>query len=1099
MTVEQPALHQRCHTQPRSAEENYIYAQIKEITGVDDERVIRRAITACQDRDGKYEIENVVTMLLADDFVNPALKKKSAVTPVPSIVVQEDAATEAKPGTNTVDARSRLVSSDRETTTQGTQDAGAQGVTARKSGNVIDLTNESASGSDLHKAIVASLQDTQGILGGQVSREEQDISRVLEQSLAESKAGTKRKRGDIWFVDPLNPHERKRQDDCPVGLKNVGNTCWFSAVIQSLFHIRRFRHLVLNFHSPNESDPGNGAESRNLRFMTELRYLFGLMIGSHKKYVDPSKAVEILKEAFSSSPSSSGVGESQQDVSEFQHKLLEWLEDAFKADTSCPSSPEQQDAAESDSNMKKMKNPMVELFYGQYRAEGTNEGKGFSNDETFGQFPLQVNGFRDVHESLEAATAPGVIETISGNTTQTSGQELWFTRLPPVLTFELSRFQFNQQLGRPEKIHNKIEFPQVIYMDRYMCCNKIETRHRREQVKKLREELSILNTRLNKFNHYGSGSKKVPLQDVLSYALEFAQSKPDHISSLPQDVEMESPKPQSDVSMVTESSPVKSPGTDVTMTPATPPRPHRTPGVTSSPAPRHITDGELQVLQDCLHRWRTEVEQDVRELQDNINILEENVNKMYSDDAMQRYPYQLHAVLVHEGQAASGHYWAYIYNTAKDKWLKFNDITVSEASWDELAKESVGGYHNASAYCLMYVDKSQLQQTDLVDTELIGKDIDNLPKDLKESVILDNKKFEEEILDWDNEQARKAAAESGAASEHKPVASTSTVATQTSTVFYPAVHASLSVADTAEAVASVVDKETFNIKDTEPSLVNVIECELKRVDQVVRSLSSKLPMEDPRLQHPLVYLTACNAGKRVCHRIMCEQVAYCGLLDSEERYKALKNTALRIVNTSDKLDQDRCRLWHEKYDKFRKIVYWFVQGVRYYNEENYEKAMPYFLHIYEDNRKLLSDFGPEGGLSKKLLMYYRRHCMLKLNTVMAARFEEQDDVTETLQVMNTHMLPCLQPMTHSSSQEDTCAMEVVREKWCAFLGQEISARKIEKLQDFMSKLFDPPNETRPPALQSVQMQDLRDLYRQYINVIECAVRNGSVGKALNSQ
>jgi hypothetical protein len=46
--------------------------------------------------------------------------------------------------------------------------------------------------------------------------------RVLEQSLIEIKAGTKRKRGDIWFVDPLNPYERKRQEECPVGLKNVG-------------------------------------------------------------------------------------------------------------------------------------------------------------------------------------------------------------------------------------------------------------------------------------------------------------------------------------------------------------------------------------------------------------------------------------------------------------------------------------------------------------------------------------------------------------------------------------------------------------------------------------------------------------------------------------------------------------------------------------------------------------------------------------------------------------------------------------------------------------------------------------------------------------
>ncbi len=55
----------------------------------------------------------------------------------------------------------------------------------------------------------------------------------------------------------------------------------------------------------------------------------------------------------------------------------------------------------------------------------------------------------------------------------------------------------------------------------------------------------------------------------------------------------------------------------------------------------------------------------------------------------------------------AGHYWAYVRVPERGGWLKFNDITVSEAGWEELEKEGVGGYHNASAYCLMYIDANK--------------------------------------------------------------------------------------------------------------------------------------------------------------------------------------------------------------------------------------------------------------------------------------------------------------------------------------------------------------------------------------------------------
>ena len=51
-------------------------------------------------------------------------------------------------------------------------------------------------------------------------------------------------------------------------------------------------------------------------------------------------------------------------------------------------------------------------------------GKKFQNKDRFGQFPLQVGGFADIHESLEGATAQGQIEAVNCDVTSESGQEV---------------------------------------------------------------------------------------------------------------------------------------------------------------------------------------------------------------------------------------------------------------------------------------------------------------------------------------------------------------------------------------------------------------------------------------------------------------------------------------------------------------------------------------------------------------------------------------------------------------------------------------------------------------------------------------------------
>lgn len=51
------------------------------------------------------------------------------------------------------------------------------------------------------------------------------------------------------IIDESDIAERKSLDE-PAGLKNIGNTCWFNSVVQVLYTLPYFRHLIFNFQSP---------------------------------------------------------------------------------------------------------------------------------------------------------------------------------------------------------------------------------------------------------------------------------------------------------------------------------------------------------------------------------------------------------------------------------------------------------------------------------------------------------------------------------------------------------------------------------------------------------------------------------------------------------------------------------------------------------------------------------------------------------------------------------------------------------------------------------------------------------------------------------
>ncbi|XP_020918523.1 ubiquitin carboxyl-terminal hydrolase 28 isoform X18 [Sus scrofa] len=962
--------------------------------------------------------------------------------------------------------------------TVATEPSEVEGSAANKEvlAKVIDLTHDNKD--DLQAAIALSLLESP-----KIQTDGRDLNRMPEATSAETKR-SKRKRCEVWGENP-NPNDWRRVDGWPVGLKNVGNTCWFSAVIQSLFQLPEFRRLVLGYSRPQnalENCPSH-AEKRNIVFMQELQYLFALMIGSNRKFVDPSAALDLLKGAFRSPE------EQQQDVSEFTHKLLDWLEDAFQLAVNVNSNPR-----------NKSENPMVQLFYGTFLTEGVREGKPFCNNETFGQYPLQVNGYRNLDECLEGAMVEGDLETLPSDHSVKYGQERWFTKLPPVLTFELSRFEFNQSLGQPEKIHNKLEFPQIIYMDRYMYRSKELIRSKRECIRKLKEEIKVLQQKLERYVKYGSGPARFPLPDMLKYVIEFASTKPASESTLSQsdacmtspvssvhcaasDLTSEESTSKEGTSQDAESTFSSSEDSAHKSKPVNQPLPpsRSSMEMPAHPAPRTVTDEEINFVKTCLQRWRSEIEQDIQDLKNCIASTTQTIEQMYCDPLLRQVPYRLHAVLVHEGQANAGHYWAYIYNQPRQVWLKYNDISVTESSWEELERDSYGGLRNVSAYCLMYInDKLPHCHAESAPNELdqMSGEVEALSVELKHYIQEDNWRFEQEIEEWEEEQSCKIpqmdSSTSSASQEFSP-SQESSVASSHGVRCLSSEHAVIVKEQTAQAIANTA--RAYEKSGVEAALSEAFHEEYSRLYQLAKETPTS--HSDPRLQHVLVYFFQNEAPKRVVERTLLEQFADKNLSYDERSISIMKVAQAKLKEIGpDDMNMEEYKKWHEDYSLFRKVSVYLLTGLELYQKGKYQEALSYLVYAYQSNAALLLK-GPRRGVKESVIALYRRKCLLELNAKAASLFETNDEhsVTEGINVMNELIIPCIHLIINNDiSKDDLDAIEIMRNHWCSYLGQDIAENLQLCLGEFLPRLLDPSAEIivlkEPPTIRPNSPYDL---------------------------
>ena len=175
-------------------------------------------------------------------------------------------------------------------------------------------------------------------------------------------------------------------------------------------------------------------------------------------------------------------------------------------------------------------------------------------------------------------------------------------------------------------------------------------------------------------------------------------------------------------------------------------------------------DAQLAWIEACqasevpvqtLRALADECQRQEERLQEEICSLDEELLEAYS--ALQKEPYHLFGIWVHQGQQAearAGHYVAFLKDWRQDRWLRFSDSFVSTVSWEEVRRAALGGEgqsdaatqkSRSSAYVLVYMEAKLAESQQDAD-----KDIE-IPGELLEEIQKDNRALENERGSWEEQ------------------------------------------------------------------------------------------------------------------------------------------------------------------------------------------------------------------------------------------------------------------------------------------------------------------------------------------------------------
>ena len=231
------------------------------------------------------------------------------------------------------------------------------------------------------------------------------------------------------------------------GLENQGATCYLNGLLQSMFHLGKLRDIIYSVDPDMQTDEPN--------VLSALQQVFFDLEANPLRTAAASS--EPLTKAFGWSQIDVGI---QQDVQEMNRLLIDRLEARLRP-------------LNKDSELKSLFCGRIENYIRCTDIEFESK-----REEEF--YDVQLNLVRDIGsedriESVEEALEQFLkVEILEGQNAYDAGSEhggkqraekgVRFIELPPVLTFQLMRFQFDFETLDMRKLNSRFRFNDTIDM-----------------------------------------------------------------------------------------------------------------------------------------------------------------------------------------------------------------------------------------------------------------------------------------------------------------------------------------------------------------------------------------------------------------------------------------------------------------------------------------------------------------------------------------------------------------------------------------------------------------------------------------------------------